>query len=145
MVRIEITMRSKRGYVMNSYKISNNKKILSIGKQQISFEDDIENILAFSNIFAVLLGNTVSVKIEGKPMLTVRHPANNIYIINYECNILWTINQIITVTPPVFEADKHYVRIHKISENLLRVWSQNSIAYDIDINTFKVVNRVFTK
>jgi len=118
-------------------------KTLFIGERQISFGDGIETVLEFSDLWIVLLGNIDYV--NGQRSIDMsKQPLNNIYAVDKECNVLWNIKQIIP-SGLLMTPDEQYTGAVKISDNILRVTTFNCFAFDIDINTLEVVDKIFTK
>lgn len=129
---------------MDLYTISKDKRTLSINKKSITFDDDIENVLEFSEILCVCLINndyhadgSVSINME-------KQPINNVYGIDKKCSISWRIEQ---VTSPYLGTDPNefYSGILKISDKVLRIFTFRCITFDIDIYSLEVINRYFAR
>ena len=132
---------SESPFKYNKHTVSDDKKTLFIGEHEISFNDDIDNVLKFPKMWAVNLTNYYH---NGQGVDMSKQPPNNVYCIDDECNILWEIGEIMA-SHIGSNQNENYVAIKKISDEILRVFSFHCIVYDININTRKVINAVVTK
>jgi hypothetical protein len=128
------------------YTIIPDNKVLTINNQQITFNDNIETILIFPDRHIIFLKNTRFNK-EGQSCVRMsEQPSNNIFCIDNDCNILWDTQKLNRILyDDSVPSNDTYVGIKKVSENILRVWTWSCFFYDIDIDTFKIVNKQFTK
>ena len=124
---------------MDPYIISEDKKTFITTHGQITFQDEIANVLTLSNVWVVHLEN-IEYK-NGQPSWNMtKQPSNNIYGVDKYCKIIWNIGQII-VNP----SDDHYSIPKKLSDNTFTTTGFWGFTYAIDIPTLSVVDTKWTK
>lgn len=134
----------KKGLLpMSNYTISEDKKTLFMGANQISFKDDISNVIEFPNMWVVDLSNYSYVNGQPVGIDMAKQPLNNVYCLDNECNILWNIKQI--MAPHLGANPDEYYTSRKFTDGILRIFAFHGFAYSIDMKTLKVLNAIFTK
>ena len=97
------------------------------GNKRIEFEYLIKKIIEFENIVVVLFYDNKIIP-------------NNIVAFDFEGNQLWKINDIIKIKRPTGNVD-----MKKISDNMLGVYSDLSIEYDIDVIKCELINKRYLR
>lgn len=104
-----------------------NGNILTIGSKTIELEHSVKKVLKYNDAVVVLIYDNTII-------------SNNVIAFNYEGKQLWKINDIINVKKPTGNVD-----IKKEAENILSVYSDLSILFEIDINKRELVNKIYLR
>ncbi|NDI36617.1 hypothetical protein [Chengkuizengella sediminis] len=125
--------------------IENNKSILHIEKNTVSFDGIINNLIEFENIVCIQLDYDTNRKYHNNNHATVLDLIlNNIYGVGLDAKVRWNIKDILKQHLGQ-QHDEWYTEMHCQAENVLRVFTFRSITFDIDMKTLKVMNKIFAK
>lgn len=104
-----------------------NKKTLKIGKKKIELEYSIKKVLEYKSIIVVLYYDNEIIP-------------NNVIAFDLEGNQLWKVNDILCIKKPTGNVD-----IIKASENTIRIISDLSIAFEINVYKKELIKKDYLR
>ncbi|MEE0934196.1 MAG: hypothetical protein U0L42_00835 [Methanobrevibacter sp.] len=104
-----------------------NGKHLYLNKKEISLDHTIQKVVEFSDQVIVLIYDDIIF-------------TNNVIAFDFKGKELWRINDVLEIKNP-----KGNVDIKKEDDNILLVTSSLGFIYKIDINTKKMVDKLFLR
>ena len=104
-----------------------NEKTLKIGQKEIELEYSIKKVVEYENLIVVLYYDNKIIP-------------NNVIAFDLQGNQLWKVNDILCIKKPTGNVD-----IIKASENTIRIISDLSIAFEIDVYKKELIEKDYLR
>lgn len=104
-----------------------NEKTLEIGQKEIELENSIKKVVEYENLIVVLYYDNELIP-------------NNVIAFDLQGNQLWKANDILCIKKPTGNID-----IIKVSENVIRIISDLSIAFEIDVYKKELIKKDYLR
>lgn len=102
-------------------------KVLVIGSREIEFSEEIQEIIYFDNVVAVLYRKDKEIP-------------NNVIFFNFKGKQLYTVNDIVKA-----KVQRGYDHIEKKNDSILIAECEIGIIYEIDVEKKEVLNKTFVR
>lgn len=104
-----------------------NEKALKIGQKEIELEYSIKKVVEYENLIVVLYYDDKIIP-------------NNVIAFDLQGNQLWKVNDILCIKKPTGNID-----IIKVTENTIRIISDLSIAFEIDVYKKELIKKDYLR
>lgn len=104
-----------------------NEKTLKIGQKEIELEYSIKKVVEYDNLIVVLYYDNEIIP-------------NNSIAFDLQGNLFWKVNDILCIKKPTGNVD-----IIKVSENTIRIISDLSIAFEIDVYKKELIKKDYLR
>ena len=103
------------------------KKEIEVNSVKICYDTSIKKIIKYENIFVVLIREKKEIP-------------NNIIAYDYLGNEIWKINDIVKAKIP-----RGFYDMEKVSEQVIRVYYELGIIYEIDFVTMSILKETYMR